>query len=109
MSPESAFPTSPSTPAVTYPLGASNGVAMSSPPEILLPSITAAVKKAATAIPDGKHGALVGVVCPTGVNLAVVSRLGDSVTVTAWLGKSWNAKAPGAAPWEYGAQVVYTF
>jgi hypothetical protein len=108
MAPESAFPTAPSTPT-TYPLGATNGVAMNTPPEILLPSITAAVKQAATAIPDDKRGALVGVVCPTGVNLAVVSRLGDDVTVTAWLGKTWQSKNPGASPWSYGAQVVYTF
>lgn len=96
------------TPPVPYAGGASNGVAVAVPPEYILPSITAAVNKAAEAIPAGKTGALVAIATPKGTNLAVVSKVGDHVKVTAWIGRTWVPK-PGEAPWEYGcaATVVW--
>ena len=93
--------TAPRPPSV-YPLGAAAGVAMNAPASELLPSISAAIAKAATAIPAGHTGALVGVICPTGTNLALVKRIGDDVTVTAWLGRTWGV---GGA-WDYGASVL---
>lgn len=86
----------------TYAGGASAGVATNLPPEYVLPSITAAVNKAAASIPAGRTGALVTIFTPKGANLAVVSKVGEHVKVTAWIGKSWVPK-PGEPAWDYGA------
>jgi len=92
----------------TYAGGATNGVAMNVPSAILLPSITAAVNKAAAEIPAGKTGALVTIFTPKGANLAVVQKIGNNVKVTAWIGKEWGPKT-GDPAWSYGcaATVVW--
>lgn len=99
---EAARAKEPSTGLDTYAGGAARGVAMNIPPEYVLPSITAAVNKAAQAIPAGKTGALVTVFTPKGANLAVVHKVGDNITITGWVGKTWAPK-PGEAAWDYGA------
>jgi hypothetical protein len=87
----------PTTSVVTYAGGASNGVATVAPPEVLLPSITAAVTKACQSIPAGRTAALVAVADGKGANVAVVQKLGDHVTVMGWLGKSWGQPVEGGA------------
>ena len=64
-----------STATVTYAGGATNGVAMNSPADYLLPSISASIAKAMTAVPASKSGALVAIVTPKGCNLAVVQKV----------------------------------
>ena len=89
---------------VAYVGGASNGVAMVTPPEVLLPGLTASINKAASAIPADKTGGLVAILTPKGANAAIVQKVGDNVKVTAWLGKTWAPK-PGEPAWEYGASM----
>lgn len=93
---------------IPYAGGASNGVAMSVPPEYVLPSVTDAVNKAMAAIPPDRKGALVTVFTPKGANLALAERVGDHVNVTAWIGKAWGPK-PGEPSWEYGAAATITW
>lgn len=92
----------------TYAGGASNGVAVNVPAEYLLPSITAAVNRAVSAIPPDKKGALVTIFTPAGANLAVAEKFGDHVKVTAWIGKKWGP-APGEPGWDYGAAATVTW
>jgi len=82
-------------PPIPYAGGASNGVAVVRPPDDLLPSITAAITKACTAIPEGRTAALVAVADRKGANVAVVQRIGGNVTVMGWLGKSWGEPLEG--------------
>jgi len=84
-------------PSITYAGGATNGVATMVPPADLLPSITAAITKACTAIPPGRNAALVAVADQRGANVAAVQRVNDHVTVVAWLGKSWGKPLEGGA------------
>lgn len=73
------------------------GVAMNAPPASILGELTKQVQDAvATLPPDGK-GALVGVATTTGVNLAVVAKVGNHVNVVSWLGKSWGQPVSGGA------------
>lgn len=94
--------------AVSYAGGANSGVAMVTPPEIVLPSVMAAVNKAMAAVPADRSGALVTIFTPKGANLAVAQRVGDHVKVTAWVGKTWSAK-PGEPAWDYGAAATVTW
>jgi hypothetical protein len=103
-----ALPVVPKAPALPKPVayvgGASNGVAMVTPPEVLLPSLTASINKAAAAIPADKTGGLVAILTPKGANAAIVQKVGDNIRVTAWLGKTWAPKA-GEPAWDYGASM----
>jgi hypothetical protein len=76
---------------------ATNGVAMNPPPASILDAVSKQVKDAvATLPPDGK-GALVGVATTSGVNLALVHKAGEHVTVLGWIGKSWGQPLAGGA------------
>jgi hypothetical protein len=44
---------------------------------------------------------LVTVFTPKGANLAVVHKVGDNITVTGWVGRTWAPK-PGESAWDYG-------
>jgi hypothetical protein len=76
------------------------GVAFLEPPAALQPSIRAAIADAVASIPPGRSGALVSVVTETGVNAAIVARLGEHWDVQAWIGKDWHT-----AGVTYGARV----
>ena len=93
---------------MTYAGGATNGVAMNSPADYLLPSISASIAKAMTAVPASKSGALVAIVTPKGCNLAVVQKVGNNFEVNAWIGKTWGPKL-GEPGWDYGAQAKLTW
>lgn len=79
------------------------GVAMNTPPASLLSAITKEVQAAAATLPPGSKGALVGVATMTGVNLALVSKVNEHITVTAFIGKTWSQPIKG------GAAVQITF
>lgn len=76
----------PSIPGITL----TKGVAMNQPPATLLESISKQVKEAVDTLPPGSNGAIVGVATTTGINLAVVSKLGEHVTIVGWAGRSWG-------------------
>lgn len=99
-------PTAPTVPYVTLPsaalgytymAGGTNGVAISTPPEILIPTLTASIEKACAALPSGRSGAIVALADTRGVNAAIVQKLGDHVRVVGWVGKSWGAPIAGGA------------
>lgn len=84
----------PNVPGVT---AASTGVVMNAPPGSLLAEMTKQVKDAVATLPPGSRGALVGVATTKGVNLAVVSKAGNHVSVVGWIGKSWGSAIDGGA------------
>jgi hypothetical protein len=96
----------PDEPAPVTPM-VYRGVEMQVPPASIMPSISAALAKAVAEIPPDKSGALMGIVTERGVNLAVVHRVGDNFTVSAWIGRSWVG-ASGSA-FECGAQAKLTW
>lgn len=60
-------------------------------------SIQQAVADVLVAVPDGKRGALVGVVTEDGVKVAVAARLGDVWTVVGMLDKPHDGPVTGSA------------
>ncbi len=69
------------------------GVAFTTPPADLQPSIQRAIADAVASIPPGKSGALVGLVNERGANAAIVAKLGQAWEVQAWIGKTWTGGA----------------
>jgi hypothetical protein len=74
-----------------------SGVAFNEPPSNLLASIERQIQMAATAIPAGARGALVGVATESGVNAALVIKAGHGWDTVTWIGKSWGAPIEGGA------------
>lgn len=79
------------------------GVAFNQPPALLIPDISASIARAVAALPQGKSGAIVGVVTDTGLNAAVIARVNDTWSVQAWLGKTWGGTVTG------GGQILATW
>lgn len=77
--------------------GALPGVATNPPPASLLDAITRQVHEAVATLPPGANGGLVAVATTAGVNLAVVSKVGDHVDIQAWIGKDWQQPLEGGA------------
>jgi hypothetical protein len=73
------------------------GVSMNPPPASILEAVTKQVHDAVATLPPGGKGALVGVATTTGVNLAVVAKVGTHIDVTSWIGKSWGQPVAGGA------------
>jgi hypothetical protein len=67
------------------------------PPAHLFADVIAEIKDAVATLPDGKHGAIVGVVTLTGSNAAVVAKIGQEWVVTAFVAKSWSKPLEGGA------------
>lgn len=73
------------------------GVAMNPPPASILEAVTKQVHDAMATLPSSGRGAIVGVATTTGVNLAVVSKVGSHIAVTSWIGRSWGSPVSGGA------------
>jgi len=73
------------------------GVAFTTPRSRLMDSIQAELDRALAKLPEGTNGAVVGIATSTGVNAAVVTRLGRGWDVAAWVGKSWGEPVAGGA------------
>ena len=87
---QDVFPSVPGAPVL-------QGVALNPPPASILEAVTGEVTRAVATMPEGGRGALVGIATTRGVNLAVVSKQGEHVTVLGWIGKSWGAPVAGGA------------
>jgi hypothetical protein len=71
------------------------GVVVGAPPLSILPRINAQIDAAVKALPVGRDGEVVFDVRTVGdgkvsSNLAIVKKLGDSATVSLWVGKTWG-------------------
>ena len=84
------FPTVPGAPVT-------KGVAMNAPPASILGELTKQVHDAVAMLPPDGKGALVGVATTTGVNLAVVAKVGGHTNIVGWAGKSWGQPISGGA------------
>jgi hypothetical protein len=85
-----------------HPLPASltnrKGVASNSPTGPIILDISHAIATAVDALPPETSGAMVAIGTNTGVNFAVVHRIGkDRFAVAAWLGKDWGDRLEGGA------------
>lgn len=73
------------------------------PPADRIGPITQAVRRNAGLIPQGRRGVLVMVGNETHANIAVVTRMGDHVTIEGYIGKAWKGSL------NYGVQGVIEF
>ncbi len=71
-------------------LGAA-GVAYNPPPSELIPAVNGQISAALASLKPGSKGALVAIATQAGVNAAIVAKLGEHWTTTAYIGKSWGA------------------
>lgn len=83
---------------------ATTGVALNAPPVgPIMAGVNKAISEAVASLPPGKQGGIVAVGNETGVNLAVVQKVGDSFAVTGWIGRSWKGTTV------YGAAMQWTW
>ncbi len=66
------------------------GVAMNPPPAIYLEQTTTLIADALKRVGKDERGGLVWVATTAGINLALASKVGDHVEVTAYIGKVWG-------------------
>jgi hypothetical protein len=67
------------------------GIVLRPPPPSTYGAITAAVEAYADTLKPEEHGGVVGIVTTTGINGAIVQKLGDGHgTIVGWIGKSWG-------------------
>lgn len=81
-----------------------SGVAFNAPDAEHLPGLMASINGAFAQLSPYAHGALVAIATESGGNAALVIRVGDSVKVETWIGKTWGTPKPS-----YGVAVMKTF
>jgi hypothetical protein len=81
-----------------------SGVAFTEPHPDHIPGLMASINGAFAQVPADAHGALVGIATESGGNAALVVRVGETVKVETWIGKSWGTPKPS-----YGVAILKTF
>jgi hypothetical protein len=76
------------------------GVRFNAPPPDLIGPISAAVDRYAESLRWDEQGGVVGIVTTTGVNGAIVQRIGGHVTIVGWLGKEWGQPIAAGCMWK---------
>jgi hypothetical protein len=87
------------------------GVAFAPPPLEVFPQVMEKIDAAVASLPAGKRGGLISVfeVTPEGVtrvNAAIVHKVGEHSTVSAWIGKEWGGARDGVS---YGVAWITTW
>lgn len=85
-------------------IDSTKGVAYVEPSPDHIPGLMASINSAFATLPRDAHGALVGIATDHGANAALVVRVGDTIKVETWIGKSWGSPKPS-----YGVAVMKTF
>lgn len=78
---------------------APSGVAFTAPPTHLISDARRIIEAASAQLPPGARGGIIGLVSDTGVNAAVVNKIGNRFAVGAWIGKEsgWGTRLTGGA------------
>jgi len=66
------------------------GVRFNAPPPDLIGPISGAVDRYAASLRADEQGGVVGIVTTTGVNGAIVQRIGGHNVIVGWIGKTWS-------------------
>ena len=78
------------TPEAQDILRAHGGVEMRPPPAVYLDQTSSLIADAVQRLGKDERGVITWVVTTKGLNLAVVDKINDHVTVTAWIGRHWG-------------------
>jgi hypothetical protein len=79
-----------------------HGVMMVPPPPQFLHAIRESVEEYANAIPltANEHGGFIGIATTTGVNFAVIHKIGGRGMVVGYVAKQWGEPIAGGVQWE---------
>ena len=77
---------------------AAKGVAFAAPPPHLISDARRIIESMSAQLPPGSKGGVIGIVSDTGINAAVVHKIGNRFAVGAWIGKDsgWGSRLTGA-------------